>query len=208
MLSATRPVEGDLHLAELERRDRLSEAVAEGSARLLATDSLEHELPQVLSRIAELVRIDRVLVMQETLSHEGTPSLVLNCGWAGPHAAPFDIADIQAHAARDAQYLAWLRPLHEGKVVGAIRATAVSSVRAIMTAAGSMSVLLVPIRVAGRHWGHIGIDDCHGEHDWSADEIISLQLLGGIIGAAITRERSLQEIRRRDSLLQAMTKGI
>jgi signal transduction histidine kinase len=202
------PASQQHRLTELAPRERLLQAVADGSARLLAADSLERELPPVLSSIAELVRIDRVLVMQEKPSLEAIPSLVVNCGWVGPNAAPLDVTELRAQTSRDAHYQDWLRPLREGRVISATRATAVPSVRAMMIAAGAVSLLLVPIRVGGRHWGHIGIDDCCGERDWSADEITALQLLAGVVGAAITRERSLLEIRQRDALLQALTKGV
>jgi hypothetical protein len=59
-------MQSDLHSADLVRRDRLLRAVSDGSARLLAADALQDELPKVLCAIAEVVRIDRLLVVQET----------------------------------------------------------------------------------------------------------------------------------------------
>ncbi len=205
--STARRLSNTAALAGIAPRDSLLQAVAEGSAQLLATDSLERALPQVLSRVAGLVRIDRVLVVQETPSADGAPLREVNCGWVGPNAASLDTPKLWA-ATRNAEYQDWLRPLYEGRAVSATRATANAGVRAVMAATGAVSLLVVPIMVGGRHWGQIGIDDCQGERDWSADEIDVLQLLASVVGAAITRERSLKEIHQRDRLLQTLTKGI
>jgi diguanylate cyclase (GGDEF)-like protein/PAS domain S-box-containing protein len=207
-LCDTPSIQNDLQCAEPARRDRLLQAVAEGSARLFAADSLEQELPQVFSCIAELVQIDRVLLVQEIPSDDGIPMRVVNWGWFGPNATPLSLGDLPQEAMRDPQYHAWRRPLLDGSAITATRATAVAPVRAMMTAVGTVSLLLVPIRVAGWYWGYIGVDDCHGERDWSADEIVALQLLTRVVGAAMTRERSWTEIRRRDALLQSLTKSI
>src|SRR5690348_9529445 len=115
-----RSVSNTSTLAELARRDLLLQAVAEGSTRLLAADSLESALPQVLSHVAGLVRIDRVLVVQETPPDDGAASREVNCGWVGPNAAPLNMAKLWA-AAGHAGYRDWLRPVFEGKVASATR---------------------------------------------------------------------------------------
>src|SRR5581483_11910065 len=146
--------------------------------------------------------------MQETPRHDGAPLRVLNCGWVGPNAAPLDTEELRATVARSPEYELWRQPLYEGKVLSARRTTAATSVRAIMTLTGAASLLLVPIRVGGQYWGHIGMDDCCGEREWSAEETDALRLLASVVGAAVTRERSLTEGRQRDALLQALTAGI
>jgi diguanylate cyclase (GGDEF)-like protein/PAS domain S-box-containing protein len=207
-LANTDAMQSDLNESEIARRSDLLQAVTESSARLLAAESLEHELPQVLSHIAGLVQIDRVLVVQEMHCDDGATLRVTHGGWVGPNAVPLDLEELRATFARTAEYEHWLRPLYDGKVLSATRTTAVAPVRAIMTATGAVSLLLVPIRVGGQHWGHIGIDDCRGEREWGADETDALRLLAGVVGAAITRERSLTEVGERDALLQALTTGI
>ena len=202
-------MQSDLHLAELVRRDRLLRAVSDGSARLLAADALQDELPKVLCAIAEVVRIDRVLVVQETSSHGRLVSHRTCYAWVGPRSRPLDVAnDIPAEVAQAPALHEWFKPMYEGRAVTASRGTAIRAVRDLLIATGAMSLLLVPIMVHGRHWGQIGIEDCCGEREWSEDEITALQMFAGVVGGAITRERSLEELRRRDLLLQALSRGI
>src|SRR6185437_3852764 len=67
------------------------------------------------------------------------------------------------------------------------------------------SLLLVPIIIRGQHWGSVSFDDCNSEREWLPDEINALHLFANLIGVAITRERSQEEVRNRDELLQAVT---
>jgi hypothetical protein len=64
-------------------------------------------------------------------------------------------------------------------------------------------VLLVPIMVDARYWGHIGLDVCRRERMWSGAEVDVLRILADLIGTAITRERYLAELARADTIIQS-----
>jgi GAF domain-containing protein len=67
--------------------------------------------------------------------------------------------------------LSWLAPLTEGKPVIATRANANATVKRILRALKSTSILLIPIIVAGKNWGHIGLNDGTPDRKWTTAEI-------------------------------------
>ena len=73
--------------------------------------------------------------------------------------------------------------------------------------AGSLSVLAVPIFVDGVWWGFIGFEDCEHHRDWSPAETDALRAAAGIVAAAIKRELVERDLRRRDAILEAVSRG-
>jgi diguanylate cyclase (GGDEF)-like protein/PAS domain S-box-containing protein len=54
--------------------------------------------------------------------------------------------------------------------------------------------MAVPVFTDGHWWGHIGLDDCRDEREWTAAEIDTLKTLAELIGAAIGRASHLQNL--------------
>jgi len=85
---------------------------------------------------------------------------------------------------------AWLAPLLEGKPVISYAATSAGVVGQIMREMHNLSTLLVPIVVAGKCWGHLGVDDCEAERQWTPVEIDTLVTLAQVIGGLVVREQA------------------
>jgi len=56
------------------------------------------------------------------------------------------------------------------------------------------SVLVMPIQVENTWWGFIGFDDCINERQWDNEIIYLLNIIADIIGAAISKTKSQEEI--------------
>ena len=79
----------------------------------------------------------------------------------------------------------WLPRLAKGEtIVGHVRDFA-EPVRTLFKQLGTQSVLLVPVRVEGHWWGHLGFDDCRTNREWSPTEIDTLKTLAELVGAAV-----------------------
>jgi diguanylate cyclase (GGDEF)-like protein len=66
---------------------------------------------------------------------------------------------------------------------------------------------LFPIEAAGRTWGHVIYHSCRGEPDWDADEQRMLKLFGEVVGAALMRERSLDENRSAAARIERLARS-
>jgi diguanylate cyclase (GGDEF)-like protein/PAS domain S-box-containing protein len=85
------------------------------------------------------------------------------------------------------------------------RLSAPDAIKALLGEAGVMSLLLVPVLANGSRWGTLTFEDCQGERSWTSEQLSALRILAELIGTAVTRERSLEDVRQRDELLQAVT---
>jgi signal transduction histidine kinase len=190
------PLEVDAYRAELHRREQLLKAVSNSIAELLTADSIRERLPHALQQIAEVVGIDRMLVVETRWGGNADGSPKPYFVWVAPGAPPLaDPRDIVA--GNDEEWNAtadWMRPVFEGRVSFGSQRTSPPALGRFLARLNVISVLLVPIMIRGKHWGQIGFDDCHNEHDWTTDEINTLKLLADVIGVAITRERSMEEL--------------
>jgi transcriptional regulator with GAF, ATPase, and Fis domain len=190
------PLEVDTDRAELHRREQLLRVTSNSIAAVLTADSVKESLPHAMQQIAQVVRIDRMLVV-ETQSSAGPgrlqkPYYVWVAPGAPPLVDPNDLAegdDDERNATAD-----WIGPLYEGKAVFGSQRTSPPALRRLLARLNVISVLLIPIMIRGKRWGQIGFDDCDNERDWTTDEISTLRLFADVIGVAITRERSREEL--------------
>jgi diguanylate cyclase (GGDEF)-like protein/PAS domain S-box-containing protein len=201
----------DLHLdallGEAEPRDNLSKVVGGVIDQLLAADNVKDTLSDVLERVAKVVRIERLQVMELKRGTDGHVSNALNHCWLAPGTeGAFNPADFKYRDdVERTEVLAWSRPTRDGSSVFASQHSGLPAMREFLRRIGIMSLLLVPITVGGRLWGNVSFDNGHNEREWTADEIGSLKLMANVIGVTITRERYLHEVRARDALLHAVT---
>lgn len=195
----------DVYQAEIHRRDQLLQVVAEGIGELLLAESLTEALPRVLNEIAKFINIDRMQVRdtgESTTFRTEKPCYV----WSGPNSPPLrPRTELQLSPDEVVELQQSLQPLLAGSCVTHERRTSSGARLKLMSFLGVISSVLVPVRVRGRPWGFVAFDHCHGEHQWSVDEILALKMLASVIGGALTRERSLEEVRARDALFAAVT---
>ena len=194
--------------AALSRRGLLIETVAASIADVLNASSATAVLPQVLTELAKVVRIDRLVMVETTTVVGGAQTSSLFYVWNAPGSAALEnTAELIRSDAEDPELLGWLAPLSQGMPIVTVRRTAGPAVQRYLARLGVVTSLMVPIMVEGRHWGRIGLEDCTSEHDWAADDIKIMTMLGEVIGAAITRDRFISQVQQREGLLQAVNQS-
>jgi diguanylate cyclase (GGDEF)-like protein/PAS domain S-box-containing protein len=194
--------------AALSRRGILIETVAASIADVLNATSVTDVLPSVLTEVAKVVRIDRLVMVEVASTDPGARASSLSYFWNAPGTQVSELIGEQIKSASAQPALRdWFAPLTQGKPVVTVRRTAAPAVQQYLTRTAVVTSLMVPIMVEGRHWGHIGLEDCSSEHDWQPDDIKIMTMLAEVIGAAITRARFLAEMQQREALLQAVNQS-
>jgi len=192
---------------QAQQRERLLQAVT-GCAAQIGTASASELRPAItgsLAIIAQALEADRMLLMEvfgET-AEAPLPRMLLRNFWHAP-ATPLRIAQIAqtTSLAPHPDVAAWMAPLQRGVAVDGQLSAARGGVKDLFVRLQAQSVLLVPIMVGARYWGHIGLDVCGRERLWSSAEVDVLRLLADLIGTAIMRERYLAELARADLIIQ------
>ncbi len=99
----------------------------------------------------------------------------------------------------------WAEELGRGATVTGVAADLPADEREAFALLSALAVVAVPVFVDDVWWGFIGLEDCEREREWSAAETDALRAAAGLVAAAVGRERSARDLRRRDAILQAVS---
>jgi signal transduction histidine kinase len=180
----------------LQGRERLLAATARASRLLLEAADVLGAIPQVLGLIGEAAHVDRVSVLQARTGPMGEPLLVMTSEWTAEGATPH-----MQEAGRfscDERDISWVcAELRAGRSVCLSpaeihRERSTSGIEGV----GTRTKAIVPIFVAGEFIGVVSFDNTRQHRAIDAAELAALETAAGVIGAALHRERLVDDVRR------------
>jgi diguanylate cyclase (GGDEF)-like protein/PAS domain S-box-containing protein len=215
----TSKLDDALAILAAHQRDAILEAVAMSTKELLRSSNLEQSLPKVIERIGQATGVDRVHILKIDPASSDQGHIVQHHLWsASGISTPPLFKDAKGTVMADVGLASWLRRLAAGKVVVGHVRDFEEPTRKFFKSAGVKSAMAVPVFADGHLWGHIGLDDCRDERDWSPTEIDTLKTLAELIGATVSARRheailetvamSAKELLRSSDLLQSLPKVI
>ena len=180
----------------LAARERLLTATARASRLLLEASDVRAAIPNVLGLIGEAARVDRVNLMLSYSGPHGERLLSAVSEWTAergtvsPPPTPVCTCDEASCAAVFAE-------LRAGRSVCFSNGdSAVGRTCSAMQGVGTQAKAVVPIFVGGEFIGVMGFDNTHQQRAIDAAELAALETAGGVIGAALHRERLVDDVRR------------
>ena len=188
------------HINEsLHRQEGLLAASARASRMLLEAPDVRGAIPEVLRLIGEAAHVDRVNVLLARSGPEGEPLLVVVGEWTAEGVPPHT-NDAEAHACDEREIAALTAELRAGRSVRitpgkagpGCGGTGVTRFEGI----GTQSKAVVPIVVAGEFIGVVGLDNTRQRRAIEAAELSALETAASVIGAALHRQRLLDDMRR------------
>jgi diguanylate cyclase (GGDEF)-like protein/PAS domain S-box-containing protein len=189
--------------AEMEYRSGLLHAVSIAAKALLTAPALEIVMAMVLETVGKAARVDRMIVFENQTAPAGARPRKFRYAWNSPQApAMFDAAAMAN--APNASGDPWFAPLKQGLALSAFPKDMPDGVaKSIFLGLGIRAILLVPITVDGKLWGHLGFDDCTTERAWSSTEIDILRTVADMIGGAIVRERYVERLKDANTIVES-----
>jgi PAS domain S-box-containing protein len=188
----------------LRRRDMILEAVATITEELL----LAHPgavMPDLLARLGEASRVDRVYVFKNHRADDGTLLTSQLYEWTADGIKPHqDQLVFHNFAYLKNGFGRWVKTLGAGEPLHGSVHDMPESERAVLEGQAICSLALVPIFSGGTWWGLLGFDQCDEERNWSNAEIEALRSVAGAIGAAFYRERIRAAEREQRTLAEAL----
>lgn len=180
---------------ELLNRDNLLQGVAQAANCLLTHEDLSIAISQAIAILGKAARVDRVFIA-ENHPHPITGELAfsLRYEWVQKTVAPCT-SDWQNQPYRLHGLNRWHNQFLQRKSIQGITRNFPQPERAVLTQAGVLSSLMVPIFIEDEFWGFIGLDDCHAERQWPASEESSLRAIAASLGGAIKRQRTEEKMR-------------
>jgi len=180
----------------LQARERLLTASARASRLLLEAPDVRAAIPGVLGLIGEAARVDRVNLMQTRTGPDGEPLLVLMSEWTAPGVSA-SLTEITPCTCDERNCIPVCAELRAGRSVCFSNGES-SAGRGcpVIGGVGAQTKAIVPIFIAGEFTGVVGFENTRQQRAIDAAELAALETAAGVIGAALHRERLVDDVRR------------
>ncbi|MBS0365678.1 MAG: GAF domain-containing sensor histidine kinase [Proteobacteria bacterium] len=182
----------------LHARERLLVASARASRLLLEAPDLRAAIPDVLALLGEAAHVDSVKVMESRRGDEGQPQLVVTAAWSAPGVnSPMSVGTTICMAEDSCTPV--FQELRAGRSVCFSKVDVCPEALAplgVVHGAHALTKAIVPIFLAGEFIGVLGFDNARQERPIDASELAALETAAGVIGAALHRERLVDDVRR------------
>jgi signal transduction histidine kinase len=180
----------------LQARERLLTASARASRLLLEAPDVRAAIPGALGLLGEAAHVDRVNLMQTRTGPNGEPLLVVMSEWTAEGVTP-SLLETTPCTCDERNYAAVCAELRAGRSVCFSKGEiSTGSAYSAIEGHGTKNKALVPIFVAGEFIGVVGFDNTRQHRAIESSELAALETAAGVIGAALHRERLLEEMRR------------
>jgi signal transduction histidine kinase len=180
----------------LQARERLLTASARASRQLLEAPDVRAAIPGVLGLIGEAARVDRVNLMLGYAGPNDERLLSVVSEWTAEHGT-LSPPPTPVRTCNEASCAAVFAELRAGRSVCFSHGQSVlGPACTALEGVGTQTKAIVPIFVAGEFIGMVGFDNTHGQRAIDASELAALETAAGVIGAALHRERLVDDVRR------------
>ena len=190
--------------AATEYRGVLLHAIAETGRELVTATTLDDAIPRALQIVAELIHADRATVL-EAVGVDGVQAApVFRYGWHSSE-TPLLLDDVELAHIATPEILAdpWFAPLSEGQALRAVPGDMPDgAAKSLFLSRRIQEILLVPIFIDRKLWGHVAFDKCNTEHKWSSIETDILRTIADMFGAAIIRERYVEKLKDANTIVE------
>ena len=179
----------------LRARERLLIASAKASRQLLEAPDVRAAIPGVLGLLGEAAHVDRVNLMQTRTGPNGEPLLVVVSEWTGEGVTP-SLQD-SAPSCDERNFSGVCAELRAGRSVCFSKSeVSAGNAVSVIEGIGTQTKAIVPIFVAGEFMGVVGFDNTRQHRAIDSSELATLETAAGVIGAALHRERLVDDVRR------------
>jgi signal transduction histidine kinase len=179
----------------LQRRESLLSASAKASRLLLEAPDVRAVIPKVLGLIGEAARVDRVNLMLTKKGPNGEPLLAMVNEWVAEGVVPC-LEDATA-TCDERDFSSVCAELRAGRSVCLSKSDSAAEYAAVgFEGIGTKTKAIVPIFVAGEFIGIVGFDNTKQRRAIDTAELAALETAAGVIGAAMHRERLVDDVRR------------
>jgi len=179
----------------LQARERLLTASARASRLLLEAADVRAAIPDVLGLLGEAARVDRVNLMLTRTGPNGERLLAVVSEWT---AEPDTVSPAEAapRTCDEARYASVFAELRAGRTVCLSKGESSGGSVSAIEGVGTQTKAIVPIFVGGEFIGVAGFDNTRVQRAIDAAELAALETAAGVIGAALHRERLVDDVRR------------
>jgi signal transduction histidine kinase len=180
----------------LQRREGLLSASAKASRMLLEAADVRAVVPNVLRLIGESAGVDRVNLMLSQAGPGGEPLLIVASEWVAEGVVPH-LEDPATSTCDERDFSGVCSELRAGRSVCLSKSDSAAACPTVgFEGIGTKTKAIVPIFVGGEFIGVVGFDNTRQRRAIDSAELSALETAAGVIGAALHRERLVDDVRR------------
>ena len=181
----------------LHRRESLLGASAKASRLLLEAPDVRAVIPRVLGLIGDAARVDRVNLMLAQSGPNGEPLLTVVNEWVAEGVVPYLDDSVAMSTCDERDFSAVCRELRAGRSVCLSKSDSAAEYAVPgFEGIGTKTKAIVPIFIAGEFTGVVSFDNTKQRRAIDTAELAALETAAGVIGAALHRERLVDDVRR------------
>jgi PAS domain S-box-containing protein len=181
-------------LATLKRRDAILEAISFSAERFLAEGDWRKNIDEALEALGRAAEVSRVYIFENGRHADGRLTMTQIHEWTAPTvSAEIDNPAMQHLTYEEMGFQRWEQILGSGKIIYGNIQDFPASEREVLVAQNVKSIAAVPVVLADKFWGFIGVDECMEERVWSAAELDALKIAASTFAAALQRKRAEEE---------------
>ncbi len=194
-------------MGEIERKTNLLQTLNRISSIFLASkaDSFDNDLLHAMELMAEAVKVDRVYLWKNFTKDEQLCCYQVyewSEGAEAQQGKDFALETSYADSVPE-----WEETLSKGECVNDLVRNLSENEQAILVPQNVLSILAVPLFLAGEFWGFIGFDDCHRERKFTQSERAILRSASELIVEALVRHEMEETLRSSSVELQYALTG-
>jgi len=171
-------------------RLRYEEGLAACSQALLSDDTSRDVLTEALNRLLRASASNRVYIFENFEDPEDGLCLKLTHEVCSPGVSGNLDDPVLQHGAYKDGFMRWQETLSQGKFIKGFVESFPEGERVILDPQGILSILVLPLWVAGQWFGFIGFDDVEIRREWNEEDIRLLQTAAEMIGNYIEGKRT------------------
>src|SRR6185437_2032764 len=159
---------------------------------LLEAPDVRGAVPAVLQLLGEAARVDRVTLILAEAEPNSEPLYAVVSEWAAsgmPQA-------LGTYCCKESKHPAVFAELRAGRSVCLSPDAPTDPSVVSLEGVGTKSKAIVPVFVAGEFSGAVGFDNTRQHRAIDSAELSALETAAGVIGAALHRERLIEDVRR------------
>lgn len=192
----------------LQLRDRQLQGASSANQALLSAMDPNVGIPRALEIIGEASGQDRAYFFElETDPDTGDMVARQRYEWTAAGVAQQQRGPCRGRIRIGAALQPWLEALRANRPAGGVTCEMAPALRSLFEHRGVLSMMILPVRVAGTLHAFIGFDNCRTAYSWSENEIAILASLAASIGTACERHRIENEILAAKATLELRVKA-
>ena len=152
-------------------------------------------VPDLLGRLGEAAEIDRVS-LYTNVEREGSVVQRRQYGWQAADLIPEqNVPSYKTGPLSNLGLVGWEEPLSQNKPMQTHVSELSARDNTVLSLLNIKSILAVPIFAGPDWWGIVEMDAARTERVWQANELEAIKAFTNILGSAIQRERTEEDIR-------------